>query len=252
MKNKYTNKNILIVGSSTGLGFAIGKKYLELNANVIFTGYKNLNFLKKLKTKYPKKMDFFIGDLALEPEIINLCNHVKKRFKKIDIIVHTLGGGFGLTSDLISYNDLLYLYKVNLAAGVEINRILFKNLNKKYSYIVHVGSTASVQAIGSVGYNTVKTALRAYVKSFASRVVKKGVIVSSIMPGAFIAPNNHFEKMKKNNIKYFNDFQDNKIKIPKISSYKDIIPLVILLTNDDGKMLAGSNVLIDACETNAY
>ena len=197
-------------------------------------------------------MEFFIGDLAIESEILKLCNLVQKKFKKIDIIVHALGGGFGLTKDLISYNDLLYLYKVNIAAGVEINRLLFKNLNKKYSYIVHVGSTASVQAIGSVGYNTVKTALRAYVKSFASRVIKNGVIVSSIMPGAFIAPNNHFEKMKKNNPKYFNDFQNNKIKISKISSYMDIIPLVFLLTNEEGKMLAGSNVLIDACETNAY
>ncbi len=252
MKNKFKNKNILVVGSSTGLGFAIGKKYLELNANVIFTGYKNLNFLKVLKKKYQKKMDFFIGDLALESEIVNLCNLVKKKYKKIDIIVHTLGGGFGLTKDLISYKDLIYLYKINIAAGVEINRLLFQKLNKKYSYIVHVGSTASVQGIGSVGYNTVKTALRAYVKSFASRVVKNGVIVSSIMPGAFIAPNNHFEKMKKNNPKYFKDFQDNKIKISKISSYRDILPLVFLLTNDDGKMLAGSNVLIDACETNAY
>ena len=252
MKKEFNNKNILVVGSSTGLGYSIGKNYLELNANVIFTGYKNLSFLKTLKKKYPKKMSYFVGDLSIKSEIENLNGYVKKKFKKIDIIIHALGGGFGLTDDLIDYDDLMYLYKINLATGVEINRLLFKQIKKHYGFIVHVGSTASVQAIGSVGYNTVKTALRAYVKSFASRVIKEGVIVSSIMPGAFIAPNNHFAKMKKNNNEYFQDFQNNRIKLSKISSYKDIIPLVMLLTSDNGKMLAGSNVLIDAIETISY
>lgn len=252
MTNSFINKNILVVGSSTGLGYAIGKKYLALNANVIFTGNKNLSLLKKLQKKYSKKMKYFVGDLSIEAEVVDLCNFVKKEFKKVDIIVHALGGGFGLTNDLITYQDLMYLYKINLAAGVEINRLLFSSLKKKYSYIIHVGSTASVQAIGSVGYNTVKTALRAYVKSFASRVIKQGVIVSSIMPGAFIAPNNHFEKMKKNNPNYFKDFENNKIKIDKISSYKDILPMICLLSCEEGKMLAGSNILIDACETNSY
>ncbi len=66
------------------------------------------------------------------------------------------------------------------------------------------------------------------------------------MPGAFIAKDNHLN----NDPKYYKKFL-NKLKVPEINSCKNIIPLIFLMFSEQGRILAGSNILIDSCETNA-
>ena len=58
--------------------------------------------------------------------------------------------------------------------------------------------------------------------------------------------------MKKNDLEYFKNFEKNKIRLNKISTLRDLVPIIIFMTSKKSKMLAGSNVLADACETNAY
>ena len=189
--------------------------------------------------------------MTQQKNIEQLCSDIKKIYKRIDIIIHCLGGGRGYIDPLINFNNFKELYLLNIGIGAEINRILIPSMSKGGN-ILHIGSTASVQGIGSVGYNTVKAGLKAYVKSLSSKMIGKNIVINSILPGAFIAPGNSFDKMKKNDPKYFQNFEKNKIKINKISTLKDLIPIIIFMTSKKSKMLAGSNVLADACETNAY
>jgi NAD(P)-dependent dehydrogenase (short-subunit alcohol dehydrogenase family) len=250
VKKIFLNKNVVITGSSTGLGYSLGVEYLKHGANVIFCGNKNEKNFRLLKGKFLNKKFFFLGDFLEEREFTNFKKLVSLKFKKIDILIHCLGGGFGITDKLPTADQMLKLYKLNFGIGAEINRILYPLIKKKYGHIIHVGSTASVQAIGSVGYTSMKTAIRGYVKILASKLISEGIIVNSFMPGAFIAKDNHFYRMKNNDPKYYKKFL-NKLKVPEINSCKNIIPLIFLMSSEQGRMLAGSNILIDSCETNA-
>lgn len=248
---EYKNKNILITGGSTGLGYGLAKSYLDMGSQVYVVGYKNTLNMNKIKKIYKSKVKTKLIDLTEQKNIKELCYDVKMSFKKIDIIIHCLGGGLGYIDPLIKFNNFKELYLLNIGIGAEINRVLIPSMTKGGN-ILHIGSTASVQAIGSVGYNTVKAGLKAYVKSLSSKMIGNNIVVNSILPGAFIAPGNSFDKMRKNDPKYFKNFEKNKIKINKISKLNDLIPIIIFMTSKKAKMLAGSNVLADACETNAY
>ena len=248
---EFKNKNILITGGSTGLGYGLAKSYLNMGSNVYITGFKNISNVNRLNKEFKSKLNFKLIDLTFKKNIENLCADIKKKFRRIDIIIHCLGGGLGYIDPLIKFDEFKKLYLLNIGIGAEINRNLIP-LMYKGGNILHVGSTASVQAIGSVGYNSVKSGLKAYVKTLSSKMINKNIIVNSILPGAFIAPGNSFDKMKKNDPKYFKNFEKNKIKLNKISSLRDLVPIIIFMTSKQSKMLAGSNVLADACETNAY
>jgi NAD(P)-dependent dehydrogenase (short-subunit alcohol dehydrogenase family) len=250
--NEFKNKNIIITGGSSGLGYGFAHELLKLECNIFISGNKNRKKILKLKSKYKKKLNYYFSDLTILQNINIFCSKIKKQYKKIDAIVHCLGGGFGLVNPLINAEDLMKLYKINIGIGAEINRLLVPNLKNNRSNIVHIGSTTSVQSIGSVGYSTMKTALIGYSKTLAINLIKRNILVNTIMPGAFTAPDNHFERMKKNNPKFYKLFTTQKIRIKNISSYKDIFPLLKLIISKDGKMLSGSNILIDACETNSY
>jgi 3-oxoacyl-[acyl-carrier protein] reductase len=250
--NEFEKKIILITGSSSGLGYGLTSEFVKIGSKIIATGNTNVKRIKKLANKNRKKIFLHFYDLTDSKNINILCSKIKKENKKIDAIIHCLGGGFGLVDPLINMDDLLKLYKLNIAIGAEINRNLVPILNPKKSNIIHIGSTTSVQGIGSVGYSTMKAGLLAYSKTLAINLIKKKIYVNTIMPGAFIAPGNHFERMKEKNPLFFKEFTTKRIKIEKISTYKDIFPLIKLLISDEGKMLSGSNILIDACETNCY
>ena len=69
------------------------------------------------------------------------------------------------------------------------------NKKKKRFKIIHVGSIASNEAVGSVGYNVVKSALAAYVRSLERTQYNK-VLVTGILPGV-IAKKIAMERLKK-------------------------------------------------------
>ena len=240
------NKKILITGATKGLGLECVEHFLKKNYKIIAVGRDG-----KYLRKYSKKIIFLKGDL--------LKNSFRKKFykkldliKNIDIVIHCLGGGLGYKNPLLELKYFINLFLVNLGIASEINNKINKNLNPKSSYIIHVGSTASSEAIGSVGYNSIKAAVVAYVKSLATNLIKNKIFVSCILPGAFIAPGNAFERLKLNNKKAYLEFKNNKLPRGKVAKASELMPLIDMLASKKGEMLAGSSITIDACETKAY
>ena len=75
---------------------------------------------------------------------------------------------------MISYEDLNFLFNINVSSAVGINKTAIDN--KKYNQnmkIIHIGSVASIESTASVGYSMVKASLMAYAKTLSKRVIKK-------------------------------------------------------------------------------
>ena len=173
--------------------------------------------------------------------------------KHVDVVLHIAGGGFGLKDKLIKNQDLKTLLQINIGAAAEINRLVFKSkVYNKNLKLVHVGSIASNEAVGSVGYNVSKSALAAYVRSLGRELYKKNVIVTGILPGGFIAPGNAMERLKNKNIKDYKKFI--KMRIPRASmgNVNEVLPMLLFLCSKHSAMMGGCLVPIDAGEGKAY
>ena len=157
------------------------------------------------------------------------------------------------TDKLIKNQDLKTLLQINIGAAAEINRLVFKSkVYNKNLKLVHVGSIASNEAVGSVGYNVSKSALAAYVRSLGRELYKKNVIVTGILPGGFIAPGNAMERLKNKNIKDYKKFI--KMRIPRASmgNVNEVLPMLLFLCSKHSAMMGGCLVPIDAGEGKAY
>ena len=157
----------------------------------------------------------------------------------------------GFKNPLLKKEEFENLFQINIGIAAEINRVFFKKM-KKNSSIIMVGSTASLQAIGSVGYNTIKYSIIAYVKSLAINMLKDKIFIYSILPGAFEGYGNAFNRLKKNNINAYRDFKKNKIFSGKINKADDYFQIVNFLISKDARLLNGSSLNVDALETNTY
>lgn len=248
------DKKILITGASRGLGVVCAKALAGQEARLVLVA-RTKNRLKevRLSCKNPMKHLSIDCDLTDGKQIEEAVKEAKKFLGGIDAVLHVLGGGLGLRDPLLGLDDLIKLFTFNIGAAAEINRIIIPGMIKKGSgNLVHVASIASSEATGSVGYNTAKAALAAYVRTLGREVAGSGVIVTGILPGGFYAPGNSWERLKDKKPEVVKKFIRERLPRGFLGKAEELIPMILLLCSDEASMMGGCLVPIDAGEGRAY
>ena len=215
---------VLITGASRGLGQALAQ-YLTAEHTVYAWGSKQADFTCPTST----------WDTV----------------PQVDAIVHCAGGGLGLKSPTPTAEELYTLFMVNLGGQAEINRIALQHATPP-KYLCHVCSIVSGEAIGSVGYGTVKAALAGYIRALGHQMARRGVVVTGIAPGAFVAPDNAMERLRVNSPAAYQDFLDRRLPRGVMGTAAEIIPLIEFLISPAASMMGGAVVPIDAGEGRYY
>lgn len=254
LEKEFFGKRVLVTGASRGLGAAVCMALAKRGAKIAMLSRSNKE-MKNLKNKLknPSNHISIKIDLLKNNEIKFAIKKAKKFLKQIDIVIHVAGGGFGLKDVLINNEDLKTLLQVNLGAAAEINKLIVNDKSKNQSLkLVHVGSIASSEAVGSVGYNVAKSALSTYVKSLGRELYKNKVIVTGILPGGFIASGNAMERLRKKNLKDYKKFIKERLPRGKMADVNEVLPMLLFLCSKHSSMMGGCLVPIDAGEGKAY
>ena len=246
-------KTLLITGATSGLGLMLSRYYDSKGFNLITVG-KDKNKLKLLKKDIAKKnqKNCYAFDFMIKNNYKKFLTIIKKQ-KKIDVVIHCIGGGFGLHNPTISQEDLNFLFNINVSAAVGINKAIFdgKKYNKNLK-IIHIGSVASIETTASVGYSMVKASLVAYTKTLSKSLIKKNIFIHCILLGAFEYENNSFERLKQRNKKIYNDFIKKKLPRKVIAKGESFLGLFDFMISNDSNSLAGSSIVADFSETNSF
>ena len=247
---KFKDKKVLITGASKGLGYVSAKAFAGHGARLVITG-RSAELLEELKCSLPNPDHHmsFVGDLTQPDQIAQLVELGENFLGGIDIIIHCAGGGLGLKDPLLSLEDFNQLFQLNVGIALGINRLTIPKMIKKGTgNIVHVCSIAATEATGSVGYNISKSALSAYVRSLGREIADTGVIVTGILPGAFLAPLNAFVRLRDRNPEAYDRFIQEKLPRGRIGEASEIVPLLLFLSSESASMMSGCCVPIDAGE----
>ena len=170
-------KNILITGATSGLGLMLSRHYDSKGFNLIAVG-KDIKKLKMLKNEVSSKnkKNCYSLDFNVRKNYEKFIKTINSKSKKIDVVIHCIGGGFGMHEHNISSENLNFLFNINVANAVGINKVILdkKKYNKNLK-IIHVGSVASIESTASVGYSMVKASLVAYTKTLSKFLIKKNI-----------------------------------------------------------------------------
>jgi 3-oxoacyl-[acyl-carrier protein] reductase len=243
-------RNIIISGASQGLGEYCAIQMSKKGANIALISRNEENLNRVLNLCDTSKNNIVVplditNSIDCEKKINEIINHFDG---KIDSVIHSVGGGLGYRDPLIDFDDFIKLFSTNLAGQSLINKFVVPCMrNNKSGNIVHVSSVASREAIGSVGYNTVKASINAYVRSLGNELANTGVIITGIIPGAFKANNNAMERFKNTNPKGFSDYE-NRLPRGKVADVAEIYSLIEFLVSESASMMTGCMVPIDAGE----
>ena len=247
-------KRILITGASRGLGSVSARALAEHGAHLVLLA-RSVDKLEEIRDSlmHPEKHLSIPLDLTDPPQLHEGLDQAKSFLGEIDAVLHNVGGGLGLRDPLLTIDDLLKLFTLNLFVAVEINRIVGPEMIKRRSgNLVHIASIASAEATASVGYNTVKAALAAYVRSLGREMAGSGVVVTGILPGGFYAPGNSWERLEAKQPEVVKQFVNDRLPRKFLGRAEELIPMILLLCSDHATMMGGCMVPIDAGEGKAY
>ena len=244
-------KNILITGSSKGIGFAIAKKFSENGQNVILNG-RNLKNLIKAQKKIERS---FIerGDLSNEKECKKIINNIIKKHKKLDVLVCNIGNG-SPRYNKNNYMNWISYFNDNFFSAVNIIEQSKKYLAKTNGSIICISSICGVETIKNapVEYSVAKSALNSYVKLISIPLGSKKIKINAIAPGNILFKGSVWEKKlilnKRKTLKYIKE----NVSLNRLGVTDDISELCLYLSSSKSNFVTGSIFIVDGGQTKKF
>lgn len=151
-------KNVLITGTSRGIGFELAQLFAKNNFNVLALS-RNSEPLKKLNIK---NISTISVDLLNEGDLKKVTSFVSKNWKNVDILINNAGKLINKPFKELTPKDFLEVYQVNVFAVAELTNQVLPFLSKG-SHVVNISSIGGVQGSmkfpGLAAYSSSKGAL---------------------------------------------------------------------------------------------
>ena len=215
------NLNVLITGSSRGIGRAIAQEYKDNNYNLICPVRDELDLgnQESVSQFVEKVVDLDIGIAILNAGINN-----PKLIENLDL------------------KEMNEIYQVNTASNVLIAKTLLNNMKaKQFGRFVFISSLYSTLArAGRVSYSMSKSSIDALSRQIALEYAPLNIISNSIQPG-FIET----ELTSKNNSPDVLEKITDRIPMSRLGKPREIAKLCLFLTSSNNTYITGQSIVID-------
>ena len=138
-------KNIVITGTSRGIGLELAKQFAAEGHNVLALS-RDMTAIEKLATK---KVHGFSFDITKQKDIDKVTDYVCNEFKHIDILIHNAGALIAKPLNMLSLADFEKVYAVNVFGVAMLTKSLVPYMPKN-SHVVTISSIGGVR--GSIKF----------------------------------------------------------------------------------------------------
>ncbi|WP_188205143.1 SDR family oxidoreductase [Desemzia incerta] len=182
-----TNKVVLVVASSKGLGKAVAKELAKEGANVMLTS-RSAESLKKaaeeIQEEAKEKIAYFPADITKPEDIKSLVKETREKLGKIDVLVNNAGGP--PSGNFLDFNDEDWekAFQLNLFSYIRLIREVLPDLKQEGGKILNIASS-SVKAVlpNLILSNTFRNGINGLSKSLAIELAPDKILVNTIGPG---------------------------------------------------------------------
>lgn len=184
------NKIAFITGATAGIGEACARHFAKNQYNIIINGRREerlITLAKELESKHAIQVLPLSFDVRNKEDVEHAIDGLAPAWKKIDVLINNAGLAAGLTTvqeGLI--DDWERMIDTNVKGLLFISRaILPIMIENKKGHVINIGSIAGKEVYpnGNV-YCATKYAVDALTKGMRIDLVKQGIKVTQVAPGA--------------------------------------------------------------------
>ncbi len=232
--------NVILTGSTGGIGGAILESLYNCNANIIATG-TNQNKLNNIKEKFGKVITkkFDITEHNSIEKFVDECSDIFQN--RIDVLINNAGvtnDNLTIRMKLDEWNRVINL---NLTSTFIISKnVIKKMLKNKNGKIINITSVVGHTGnIGQANYAASKAGLIGMSKSLALEYGKKNIKINCISPG-FIK-SEMTDKINDN----FKETLFEKISLERFGTPEDVANAALFLSSDLSNYITGETIHVN-------
>ena len=175
-------KNIIITGTSRGIGYELALQFAKAGHNVLAISRKTPQALIE-----NINITCLSVDLSDEIEMEKIENFLSHSWKKVDVIIHNAGSLLLKPFSETSQEDFENIYKVNVFGVANLTRTCLPYLQKG-SHVVAISSIGGIQGslkfAGLSAYSSSKGAVITLSELLAEEYKEKGISFNVLALGA--------------------------------------------------------------------
>ena len=175
-------KNIIITGTSRGIGYELALQFANAGHNVLAISRKTPQALIE-----NQNITCLSVDLSDETEMQKVESFLSHSWKNVDIIIHNAGGLLLKPFSETSQEDFENIYKVNVFGVANLTRVCLPHLQKG-SHVVTISSMGGIQGslkfAGLAAYSSSKGAVITLSELLAEEYKGSGISFNVLALGA--------------------------------------------------------------------
>lgn len=236
-------KIAIVTGGSSGIGFAIARKFSQQGIHTIILGRdeQKLNEAVALLGSNGEAIAFDVTNLNSIPELIK---KIINQHGHVDVLVNNAGINLKKSALEVTDQEFQQILLTNLTSAFALTREVAKNMvAKKSGSIINISSMAAQYGLpGVVAYAASKTAIEGMTRTLAVELSPNNVRVNCIAPG-FIAT--------KMSATALNGDPERKQKVlsrtpmGRLGDPNDVANAAYFLASDDSTFITGTVVPVD-------
>ena len=237
----FTNKNVVITGASTGIGFATAKAFIKAGANVLITSRSADNLQKAANQINSPKLKTVVSDTSNLEGIAILEKAVSESGNKVDVLFLNAGIATFAPLEQTTEADFDAQFNTNVKGHFFTLQKLLPHLAQGASVVFNSSTVATAANLGTSVYSATKGALNKIAQIAANELVERKIRVNIVSPGPIKTEG--FDKVVATD--EAQDYLASATALQRLGSPDEIAKTVLFLASDDASFITGTEILAD-------
>lgn len=196
----FTNKNVVITGGSTGIGFATAKAFINSGARVWITGRNAENLQKASAEINNPNLKTIVSDTSNLAGIAILEKTIADTGNKLDVLFLNAGIATFLPIEQVTEADFDAQFNTNVKGYFFTLQKLLPHLIEGSSVIFTSSTVATASGLNGSVYSATKGAVNKIAQIAANELAERKIRVNIVSPGPVQTPGLEKQQEKRKNI----------------------------------------------------
>ena len=237
------HKSVIVCGASRGIGRAIARAFADEGSNIAICARADdaLQATAAELCERGGKVCAQTADVSRPESLDSFLEAAKNTLGRVDVLVNN-ASALQSSDDEASWRAS---FDVDLMGTVRACRKVVPWLAEAGGgSIIHVSSTAALEAAGATAYSALKAALISHSKNLAIDLADVNIRVNTVAPGCIDFPDGHWDAIAKDDPERYEQVRAS-IPFGRLGTAEEVANAVVFLASERASWITGVCLSVD-------
>ncbi len=241
---KLEGKIALITGGNSGIGLATAKEFVREGAFVFITGRREPELAAAVK-EIGRNVKGIQGDVSKLADLDRLFAQIKSEKAKLDIVFANAGVATFAQFGQITEEHFDSIFNVNVRGTLFTVQKALPLMPDGASIILNASIVASKGLGMNSVYSATKAAIRSFARTWTTDLKSRKIRVNAVSPGPIDTPGLSDLVASSGAAEERKRLMINNVPLGRMGRPDEIAKAVVFLASDDSSYVTGSELFVD-------